>query len=212
MPRILDVSVPLQTGLAVWPGDEPVSLTRVCSTAAGDPCNLTTCRFSAHVGTHVDPPFHFIAEGRRLDELRPEELVGPCWVADLTTRDSHLRPSDLEAAGIPETASRVLLKTRGSLFWSDPTAPMDPDYLALTPEAARWLVERGVRLVGTDALSVDPYGSTDYPAHHAILGADGIIVEGLDLREVEPGPYELLCLPLKLQAGDGAPARVLLRR
>ncbi|HEY3284675.1 MAG TPA: cyclase family protein [Armatimonadota bacterium] len=210
MSLLLDVTVPLQEGIVVWPGDESFQHTVKHSTGQGDFCNLAAYRFSSHTGTHLDPPFHFIHEGRKLDQIRPEELVGPCWVADLSHLDRHITAEDLEAAHIPPFVRRLLLKTRNSAQWADPTAPFNAHFLALKVDAVRWAMDRGVRLIGIDYASLEPIDSTE--GHELFLGADGLILENLDLREATQGAYEMLCLPLLVAKGDGAPARVMLRR
>jgi len=187
--------------MVVYPGDPTVSLERVASIAAGDVANISRLELGVHTGTHVDAPLHFIDGGAAIEALALDVLVGPARVLDLTSAD-RLDASAL--AGV-ELAERTLLKTSNSELWARGT--FAEDALALTEDAARILVDGGVRLVGIDYLSVG-----DEAAHRVLLGAGVVALEGLDLRDVEPGEYELLCAPLKLVGSDGAPARVLLRR
>lgn len=198
--EILDVSVPLREGMVTYPGDPAVRLERAASIADGSPVNLTRIDFGLHSGTHVDAPVHFLDDATGIDEVPLDALIGPCDVVEVPdlTRDSVARA--------PEGAERVLFKTPNSELWaSDEFAE---DFARLDGAAARLLVERGLRLVGVDYLSVG-----DEEAHHALLGAGVVPVEGLDLRGVEPGPYELVCLPIRVVGADGAPARaVLIRR
>jgi arylformamidase len=197
--QILDVSVPLREGMVTYPGDPVVKLERAASIADGSPVNLTRIDFGLHSGTHVDAPVHFLDDGAGIDEAPLDALIGPCEVVEAPdlTRESVARA--------PEGVERVLFKTPNSELWaSDEFAE---DFARLDGEAARLLVERGVRLVGVDYLSVG-----DEAAHHALLEAGVVPVEGLDLRGVEPGPYELVCLPLRVVGADGAPARVVLLR
>ena len=135
-----------------------------------------------------------------VDQLPLELLYGPALVRDLG-RAEAVDEAALEALDIPAGTRRLLLKSRNSLLWED--SAFRPDYVALTPGGARWLV-------GVDYLSIEAVGAPGFPVHHTLLGAGVVIVEGLDLREVPPGAYTLLCLPLRLAGGDGAPARALL--
>lgn len=198
--EIIDVSVPLREGMVTYPGDPVVKLERAASIAEGSPVNLTRIDFGLHSGTHVDAPVHFLDGAEGIDQVPLDALIGPCEVVEAPdlTRESVARA--------PEGVERVLFKTPNSELWaSDEFAE---DFARLDGEAARLLVERGVRLVGVDYLSVG-----DEAAHHALLEAGVVPVEGLDLRGVEPGPYELVCLPLRVVGADGAPARaVLIRR
>jgi arylformamidase len=195
--RIIDISVPLREGMVTYPGDPVVRLERAASIADGDVVNLTRLDFGLHSGTHVDAPVHFIDDGTGVDEIPLEALVGPCHVVEVP---------DLSASSVataPEGAERVLFKTPNSELWS--RDEFSEDFAMLDGAAATLLVERGVRLVGVDYLSVG-----DEAAHHALLGAGVVPVEGLDLRGVEPGRYELVCLPIHIVGADGAPARAIL--
>ena len=199
--EIIDISVPIRPGMVTYPGDPTVTLERVESLAAGDEVNLSRLDLGVHSGTHVDAPLHFIDGAAAIEELPPDVLVGPARVLDLTDAE-RLDASAFDGA---ELAERIVLKTRNSELWACGT--FAEDALELDGSAARLLVEAGVRLVGIDYLSVG-----DHEAHRVLLGAGVVPVEGLDLRGVEPGDYELICAPLKLVGSDGAPARVLLRR
>jgi len=191
--RIVDVSVPVRPGMIVYPGDPEVRLERVCSNE-GDGFNLSRLDLGVHSGTHVDAPLHFLADGAAVETLPLDVLVGPCVVVD-----------GLDAAAVPRGAERVLFKTQNGRLWE--RDEFTEDFAELDGEAARALVAAGVRLVGIDYLSIG-----DEEAHRILLGAGVIAVEGLDLREVEPGEYRLVCAPLKLEGAEGAPARVLLLR
>jgi arylformamidase len=194
---IHDVSVPLRTGMVVYPGDPAMSITRAMSLAAGDIANVSQMELGVHTGTHVDAPLHFFDGARAVDALDLDALVGPAQVVEVTG------PGDIEADSVPEGAERVLFKTRNSAAWAEEA--FYEDYSSISPECAARLVEAGVRLVGVDYLSV---GSVE--THQTLLQAGVIAVEGLDLREIEPGGYTLICLPLKLVGSDGAPARAIL--
>lgn len=153
----------------------------------------------------MDPPLHFLADAAPVPEMDVNVLCGPCRVLDLSNLAAHVDADDLApAAG----AERVLLKTRNSFR---DASRFHEDFLALTLPAARWLVERGVRLIGVDGPSIEPFHSEDHPVHRAVLEAGIAVVEGLDLRTIEPGAYELICAPLLWRGGDGSPCRALLR-
>jgi arylformamidase len=198
--RILDVSVPVRPAMVTYPGDPSVELDRVTSIGEGAAFNVSRLSFSVHTGTHVDAPVHVVADGAGVDELPVSVLVGPATVFDLTSA-SALDASTLAAAGVG--GERVLLKTGNSQLWSRES--FVEDFLELDEDAARLLVESGVRLVGVDYLSVG-----DEATHRVLLEAGVVAVEGLDLSSVEAGEYGLVCAPLKLVGSDGAPARVFL--
>lgn len=211
-PRVIDISLGISSAMLVWPGDPSVEVTPSSRIARGDHANVSTMRLGSHTGTHVDPPFHFIEGARTIDQISPDVLVGPAVVVDLRAVERTIEPADLVAAGLPEGVERVLFKTRNSAMWADDRATFPDEYVALSPEGARWLVARGVCLVGTDFLSIEQRGAPGHPTHMALLDAGVVIVEGLDLSRVEPGAYTLACLPLKIVGGDGAPARAILMR
>jgi len=179
----------------------------VARIAEGSRSNVSRITLGTHTGTHVDPPIHFIPDGKAVDELDLEVLIGPALVVDMRGR-SAITIADLEAT-IPAGVERLLFKTDNSRLWAR-GGEFTPDYVALTAEAAHWLVARGLKLVGTDYLSVERYGDPHPGAHSMLLGAGVIIVEGLNLLDVQPGLYQLICLPLKIAQGDGAPARAVL--
>jgi arylformamidase len=202
MPAIYDISLPLSDQLPVWPGDPPVTLARV-----GDPAGPWVSRLGlgSHAGTHVDAPAHFIPGGATVDRLPLEVLIGPAWVVHLPG-PGPLAAADLAAAGIPAGVARLLLRTRNS----DSRSEFAPDIVALAPDASDWLLARGVRLMGIDAPSFEPCESPGEPVHRALLSAGVVILEGLALAGIVPGAYQLVCLPLRLAGGDGAPARAIL--
>jgi arylformamidase len=197
--EIFDVSVPVRTGMVTYPGDPEVLLERVKAIAEGASANLTRVDMGAHSGTHVDAPLHFLEDGAGAEALPLEPLLGPCVVVEVPGL------SEADAAAAPEGAERVLFKTPNSELWGRDEFP--EEFLRFDGAGARLLVERGVRLVGVDYLSVG-----DHDAHRTLLGAGVVALEGLDLRGVDPGEYFLVCAPLKLVGSDGAPARVFLVR
>lgn len=195
--------------MLLWPGDPPVVVEPAARISRGDVANLSDLRLGSHTGTHIDPPFHFLEHGATVDRLPLEALIGEAVVVEIPRSTGDIDPADLERAGI-EGATRVLFKTGNSALWGRPGVAFPDDYVALTPEGAQWLIDRGVRLVGVDFLSVERFDAPGHPTHRALLGAGVVIVEGLDLSGVAPGRYGLACLPIRLAGGDGAPARAVL--
>ncbi|MDQ3010837.1 MAG: cyclase family protein [Acidobacteriota bacterium] len=209
--NLYDVTVPISTALPVYPGDPKIELERVISLDRGDIANVTKLCCSTHIGTHVDPPSHFIAGAATLDQLPLDVLIGIARVVDVG--EANAIDAAVLAACDLAGATRLLFKTRNSDFWPpiEEAKEFREDFVYIAPEAARVLVEHGVRLVGIDYLSVEKFNFIEPATHRTLLGAGVIIVEGLALRDVPPGDYELICLPLKIKDGDGAPARVVLR-
>ncbi len=210
--QLFDVSVNLRPGLAVWPGDAAVEFQKTGEIAQGGTANVTRLLMSAHTGTHMDAPRHFIEGATGIDEMPLEALVGTVHVLDLTAARTHITAADLQKAGCPEKPERVLFKTRNSNLWADTPDNFQHQYIALALDGAQWLVERGVKLVGIDYLSIEEYEPASPEVHYTLLGNRVVVVEGLDLSGIEPGEYTIFALPLKMQGADGAPARVLLGR
>lgn len=201
----LDITRPLYPGMPVWPGDHPVEDTPTSRIADGQNANVSCWTLSSHTGTHVDPPLHFEPDGTAVHEMDLGVLCGICRVLDLSNVHGHITAEQLKYG---EGATRLLLKTRNSA--SDP-AIFHEDFTALTRGAAEWLAGNHVRLIGVDGPSVEPFQSEDYAVHHTLLRAGIIIVEGLMLRDVAAGDYELVCAPLPWRGGDGSPCRALLK-
>jgi arylformamidase len=206
---IHDVSVAISAHMPVWPGDPSVELERVSQISQGANANVSRLACSVHIGTHVDAPGHFLDGRAGVDHLSLDLLLGEALVIELMDVD-HIDAGVLKEAGIPFGERRLLFKTRNSEYWDDPDHEFREDFVAVEADGARWLVDHGVRLLGVDYLSVAPFGRSR-PTHEILLGAEVILVEGLDLRAVSGGRFELACLPLKLRDCDGAPARVILR-
>jgi arylformamidase len=194
---IHDVSVLLRTGMVVYPGDPTFSIDRAMSLAGGDIANVSQMKLGVHTGTHVDAPLHFFDGAPAVEALDLDVLVGPAVVVEVAGQ------GDIGPDAVVEGAERLLFKTRNSE--ADAQDVFYEDFASISPEAATRLVDAGVRLVGIDYLSV---GSVE--THETLLRAGVIAVEGLDLREIEPGAYTLVCLPLKIAGSDGAPARAIL--
>jgi arylformamidase len=207
--KIFDISLPVASGMIVWPGDPPVVLERVSSMDAGDHDNVSRLAFSVHTGTHVDAPHHFLNDGRTVDTLSLDVLIGSVLVIQVPDEVGLITAALFEKAAIQPGTLRLLLKTRNSRLWEKSVREFDRGYIGLSVDAAEWLVRAGVKLVGIDYLSVAPFNES-IPVHQALLKPGIVILEGLDLSAVSPGFYTLYCLPLKLVGSDGAPARVIL--
>jgi len=208
---LIDVSLGIGPDMLTWPGDPPVEIDPAKRLAKGDSSNVSELRLGTHTGTHVDPPFHFIDGAPTAEQLDLDTLVGPAVVADLREAGPSITPTELEALNLPGDTTRILFLTQNSTLWTSKTVRFPDTYTSMTPEGARWCVDRGIRLVGTDFLSIEQHGVPGHPTHVTLLKAGVIILEGLDLSKVDPGAYELFVLPLKVLGGDGAPARAILR-
>jgi arylformamidase len=211
MTEIWDITVPYSTDLPLWPGDPVPSMTMMKCQAEGYRCNVTRLDTGVHFGTHLDAPVHFIDGGKGVDELELDVLVGSCVVAEIPGV-MEITPAHLTALELPTDTTRLLLKTKNSALWDKPNHEFRQDFAALTAGAARWVVDQGIKLIGIDYLSIQLFADADSTTHHVLLGAEVIIVEGLDLRAVTPGAYQLTCLPMNLVAADGAPVRAILTR
>jgi len=205
--RIIDISVTLRQGLACWPGEEYWLLEPTQRMAEGYHCNLSRVTMSLHTGTHVDAPWHFGEGDRTVEAIPLSQLVIGARVLDLTHVKAAIGRGDLE--GKLDGIQAVLLKTTNS-GRLESLEPFDQDFVHLDESAAEYLVEHNIRTVGVDYLSVEGYHVENAPVHHRLLGADVLIVEGLDLSEVEPRDFLLVVLPLKIEGADGAPARAIL--
>jgi len=204
----IDISVPVRgEGMPTWPGSPPVQFEHRLSIQCGDNADDTTMTLSVHTGTHIDAPSHFVDGGKTLDELGLDPFIGPCQVVTCEGVP-RIDVAALERANVAPDTTRLLFKTDNSLNkWSD---TFDETFVGLSLEGARWVTDRGIKLVGIDYLSIQPYGESD-EIHKQLLRQEVVILEGLMLGHVEPGHYDLLCLPMRLQGTEGAPARALLR-
>ena len=203
-----DVSVPLKPGVPTFPGDPTYNISLAISMADGGICNVSRLDMGAHTGTHLDAPSHFIEGAAGTETIPLDVCIGPAWVVDATGLRSNIGPTELARLDFPTDETRLLFKTLNSELWNQPG--FSEAFIGLDGDAARLLAERGVRLVGADYLSIAPFGNPA-PTHLALLSAGVVIIEGLDLRAVDPGPVDLLCLPLRLVGSDGVPARALVR-
>ncbi len=203
-----DISLTVSPALPVWPGDPPIEFSPLSRIADGESANVTHISMCVHAGTHIDAPLHFLAEGSAVNELDLRLLMGRAFVLHLP--DVDLITADvLRQAEIPPRTRRLLFKTRNSEWWAAGHTAFREDYVALSADAAEYLVGRGVKVVGVDYLSVAPFHDT-VPTHQILLGGGVVIIEGLNLSGVSEGRYTLYCLPVKLLGTDGAPARAVL--
>jgi arylformamidase len=207
--RTYDVTLTISSELPVWPGDPDVEISRVSKIEDGANANVSRMNMGVHTGTHVDAPYHFIENGKTVEALKLKNLIGRAYVVHLKDNVDMITREVLENAEIPPRTRRVLIRTRNSKQWSAPNKVFNTDYVAINEDAANYLVDRGVKLIGVDYLSVAPFEDTA-PTHKVLLQAGVIIVEGLDLSKVSRGRYNFFCLPLKLEGSDGAPARAIL--
>ncbi|HEX9015537.1 MAG TPA: cyclase family protein [Chloroflexota bacterium] len=209
MIEIYDLSLTITSDMTTWPGDPGVAISQVHSTSHGDGYNVSNLEMGSHTGTHVDAPRHVSETGVSVDHLPLDVLIGEAWTCHLPTDIRRITADVLDMARIPRRATRVLLATSNSSHWSNPDAAFDHEFVALSEDAADWIVSRGIRVVGIDYLSVGAGGDEGLQVHRSLLLRGVIAVEGLDLRRLPAGPCHLYCLPLKLGNADGAPARVI---
>ena len=209
MTTLYDISLPLSPDLPIWPGDSPLSLIQTMSMDTGADANVSRLEAGVHSGTHVDAPHHFLNDGRTVETLPLDALVGPAYVLRIADDVSLITAEVLSRASIPEGTTRLLLRTRNSRWWQRGDKTFHEDFVAVTADGAAWMVAHDIRLVGVDYLSVAPYDD-GVPTHRILLEAGIVIIEGCDLSRVPQGEYDLYCLPLKLVGAEGAPARTIL--
>jgi arylformamidase len=210
--RIIDVSVPISGNTPTYPGDPHIEIEQWAALERGDAANVSMLHFGAHTGTHVDAPAHFIEGAPKVESIPLDALIGEAKVVEIPPDVRAIRAVHLDSQSL-KGAKRVLFKTRNSAFWANGTEGFRTDFTYVAPDAARALVKMGVQLVGIDYLSVEQFKPERFETHTTLLKGGVVIVEGLDLRAVRPGTYELICLPLRITggSGDGAPARAVLR-
>jgi arylformamidase len=206
--KLIDVTLPLDASLPTYPGNTPFTVEAIKRIARGDTSNVSTLHMSAHTGTHVDAPRHFFDDAPGADALALEMMLGRTRVVEISSR-TGIGAEQLTNLDLSDDV-RILFKTSNSRLWGSPT--FSPDYVGVTSSGAEYLIAQGIKVVGIDYLSVEEFREPGAPAHHVLLGGGAIVIEGLNLREVEPGIYDMLCLPLRVVGADGAPARVVLRR
>ena len=204
----IDVSVPIANDMHNWPGNPPTVITMHLGTAKGDVCNVSAINLNSHCGTHMDAPFHFLDKGATMDDLPWDAVIGPARVVEIKDKEA-IKPAELKKLK-PQSGERLLFKTRNSSrSWKK--AEFDKDFVYVAKEGAKYLVDCGVQTVGVDYFSVGGFYKDGIETHHILLGASVWIIEGLHFQNAKPGQYDLICLPIKLHRGDGAPARCLIR-
>jgi arylformamidase len=209
-----DVTYPMFPGMTGWPGQPETKFDTLSCIHCGDQAKVTMLHFSAHAGTHMDAPNHFMAEGIDIS-LAPIHIgLGPVRIAAIDCEGPVL-PEHLDAyvarTRPMEAGERLLLRTPNSdkAFWLQD--PFDTEYRGIGPEAAAWIAKRKLALIGVDYLSVGPFHQGNPQTHRALMSAQVWIIEGVDLRKIAEGDYEMICLPLKLAGSDGSPIRILLK-
>jgi arylformamidase len=205
--RVLDISLPIAADLPIWPTSVGFRTRQAMRITDGDPANITVLEMDVHTGTHVEAPLHFLEDGSPIDTVELERFVGPARVIEVA--GSEVTADALEAALPAGKCDRLLIKTANSARWAAGWGPFDETYVALNANAARWVVERAVRLVGLDHLSIQRF-QDDPETHRILLRAGVVILEGLNLDGVEPGDYTLVAAPIRLAEAEAAPARALL--
>lgn len=206
--QVYDITLTISNDMVVWPGDPPVEISRVSEIKKGNVSNVTKMQMTAHTGTHIDAPCHFIDDGETVENIPIEMLTGRVYVLHLP--DAEVITLDMvKDSPIPPRTKRVIFRTSNSEQWTSGAKSFKEDFVALSPEAAEHLVNRGIKLIGVDYLSVAAYDDVA-PTHKILLEAGVVIVEGLDMSQVEQGRYTLYCLPMKIGGSDGAPARAIL--
>ena len=207
--RTYDITLTISPDLVVWPGDPQVEIIPISQIAKGGESNVSRIQMGVHTGTHVDAPYHFVDGAETVENLSIDLLTGRAYVLHIPDEIDLITKEMIEESSIPPRTKRVLFRTRNSNFWRGRHTSFDTKYTALAPDAAATLIQRGVKLVGIDYLSIAPYKDA-VPTHEVLLKAGVIILEGIDLSKVSQGRYTLYCLPLKIDGSDGAPARALL--
>ena len=208
--EIFDISLPLSPSLPVWPGSQAFKLEATKRISVGDHCNESAYSANIHTGTHIDMPWHFLNDGCKTDSLELDRMIGSALVVWLPNI-KKITPEDLDSIQLAQGTERLLFRTDNSILWEQGHLEFKKDFVALTAEAAKWLVVAGVKLVGIDYLSIQLFGDST-KTHEILLQADIPIIEGLNLCKVLPGTYELICLPLAISGAEGAPARAILRK
>jgi arylformamidase len=205
--RIYDISVPIRTGGIVYPGNPEIDITLQQAVAKGAGANVSAIRFGSHTGTHADASRHFFDDGQPVDQIPLDRLIGPALLVSFPDNVRAIGTAELKAHDL-RGRTRILLRTRNSALLSQ--KQFAPDYTYLAPDGAEYLVDKGVELVGIDYLSIEQFHSGHHRTHRTLLAKSVVILEGLDLSAPPPGEYQLICLPLRIEGCDGAPARAVL--
>ncbi len=206
--KLYDITLTISESIITWPRNPKVSIQKTRLISEGDSCNVSELKFGSHCGTHIDAPYHFEENGISIDQLPLSYFIGDVTVFNIKNKEK-IDLEDIKSLKL-NNISRVIFKTINSTYWKLPEFRID--FVYLTKEAARYLVDSNIKLVGIDYLSIEKYGNKGADTHHTLLKNGIVVIEGLDLSEVEAGNYELIALPLKIKDCDGSPARVILRK
>jgi len=201
-----DVSLVFSPDIVIFPGDPELQITCHMSIKNGDVANVSIMRYGSHTGTHIDAPRHFEESGAAVDELALDHFIGKAKVFEVL-RDSDIGVEDIKTFDI-QKGDIILFKTKNSQFVED--KEFRKDFAYITPEAAGYLADIGIKTLGFDYLSVEQYGSADFGAHHALLSKGVVLIEGLVLKDIKPGEYDFVALPLNIRGGNGSPVRAVL--
>ncbi len=207
--KIFDISVPISTDLPVWPGDPDVEINLESTISQGSTVNISSTKLGLHTGTHIDAPFHFLQGGAKIDQIELERFIGPVMVIEVEDSVGLIREENLKRLNFDVWPERILFKTRNSSFWQKRPHFFQEDFCALDLSAAKFLVEKSVKLVGIDYLSIAPFADPQ-PVHRKLLSNEIIILESINLEAIEPGQYKLVCLPLRFVGTEAALARAIL--
>jgi arylformamidase len=205
--RIYDISVPIRSGGVIYPGNPETDITLQQAVAKGAGANVSMIRFGSHTGTHADAARHFFDDGQSVDQIPLDRLIGPALLLSFSDSLRSVGAADLQGHDL-KGHTRILLRTRNSALLSK--KEFSADYTFLAPDGAEYLVDKGVELVGIDYLSIEQFHSGHHRTHRTLLAKSVVILEGLDLSAPAPGEYQLICLPLRIEGCDGAPARAVL--
>jgi len=210
MKNTYDISVLLHKNLPVWPGGTELNIFKSSEMSNGEICNVTELQIGGHTGTHLDAPLHFIENGKEINDIPLDNLIGACNVIYLP-KIKKIYKKDLLAANIPRDCKRLIIKTDNSNLWNNLDHEFYIDYVALSKDAAKHIVDIGIELIGIDYLSISAFNDPPEIVHQILLKEEIVILEGVDLRAIEAGAYELICLPIKVDNADGIMCRAILR-
>jgi arylformamidase len=207
--RIFDISLPIHNNMMPFYHDPTASIHRVRDMDKGDDANVSEIKMGCHCGTHLDAPVHFVPGAPAVEDLSLDDLIGPALVVEFPDTLEQIHAEDLERANIPKGVKRVLFKTRNSKLWESKATEFSKDYCGVEEDAARWLIDRELKVVGLDHLSICPFHDL-LTTHRLFFEARVVVIEGVNLTGIMPGLYQLVCMPLNIQGSDGAPCRVAL--
>ncbi|MBI9046880.1 MAG: cyclase family protein [Anaerolineaceae bacterium] len=209
MQKFFDISIGIDENLPVWPGDPRPEITKDLQIKNGDIANTSVIHMGNHVGTHIDAPSHFFDGAATIDKIPIDKMIGPVQVIRINNEIELITEEVLEVLSIKTGFKKVLFRTRNSEIWMKNTMDFDFSFVGFSKDAAQYLVDKGIELIGVDYLSVAPFNDP-ISAHKELLSSGVVILEGLNLSEVDEGEYRLYCLPIKFIGLDGGPARAIL--